>query len=269
LSGQITGIDIAEKRLTLNPRIKLFQGSQDDPIFLSKVCSERGPFDIIIDDGSHFPKHVATSFHLLFPSLANDGIYLIEDVQTAFWPQFGGSILHGAETMKLARTLIECLNQAELAAMDKLHSFPPFAKQIKAFHAFHNVFVIYKGDNSKPSTLGYDLNNPHAVNAVEIIERELEKTPTAEGLANLVDLYLMGGNPAKATAAADKARSLWPENVSVLRAAYNVAVARNDFAARIDCLEHLLQAEPDNPSLHRVMEDIRAEQNRLASGPNI
>src|ERR1700689_4816510 len=48
-AGQISGIDIAEKHLALDPRIKLFRGSQDDPIFLKTVCDERGPFDIIID----------------------------------------------------------------------------------------------------------------------------------------------------------------------------------------------------------------------------
>jgi hypothetical protein len=65
-SGQITGIDIVEKRLALNPRVRLLQGSQADPAFLKKVCDERGPFDIIIDDGSHVPKQLVTSFNILF-----------------------------------------------------------------------------------------------------------------------------------------------------------------------------------------------------------
>lgn len=46
--GQITGIDIVDKRSQTDPRLKLFQGSQDDPVFLKKVSDERGPFDIII-----------------------------------------------------------------------------------------------------------------------------------------------------------------------------------------------------------------------------
>lgn len=140
--GLLTGIDIAEKRLTLDPRIKLFRGSQDDPIFLKNVCAERGPFDIIIDDGSHTPKHVVASFNILFPSLADGGLYVIEDVQTAFWPLSGGSLMHGGETMKLARTIIECLNHAEIAVVDRSHSLPSFAHQIKSFRAFHNVLVV-------------------------------------------------------------------------------------------------------------------------------
>ena len=42
---------------------------------------------VFIDDGSHVPAHVATSFYALFPRLADGGLYVIEDVQTAFWPQ--------------------------------------------------------------------------------------------------------------------------------------------------------------------------------------
>ena len=126
--GEITGIDIAEKRLKLDPRVKYYQGSQDDPAFLQSICGERGPFDIVIDDGSHVPKHVVASFNLLFPPLADGGLYVIEDVQTAFWPKFGGSILHGGETMRLARTLIECLNHAEIAVVDRA----PFISAVRA-----------------------------------------------------------------------------------------------------------------------------------------
>lgn len=264
--GHITGIDIAEKRLALNPRIKIFQGSQNDPTFLKKVCDERGPFDIIIDDGSHIPKHVVTSFHLLFPSLVNGGLYVIEDVQTAFWPRFGGSILHGGDTVKFARTLIECLNHAEIAIVEQSHSFPPFAKQIKSFRAFHNLFVIDKGENCEPSNFAYDLNNPSAADAVKIIELELERTPTAEGMANLADVYLKGGNLLRAKEIADRALAQWPANVSALMAAYDVAKRRKDNSAKIDCLERILQIEPENAALRRAVEEARVELTRSDGG---
>jgi len=260
--GEITGIDIAEKRLTLNPRAKLLRGSQDDPIFLRKVCDERGPFDIIIDDGSHVPKHVVASFHFLFPAVADGGMYVIEDVQTAFWPQFGGSAADGGETLKLARTVIECLNHAEIIAVDPSHSFPSFAKQIKALRAFHNMLVIDKGDNCEPSNSAYDLKNLHAANAIEIIERELERAPTAEGLANLVDLYLRGGNLVRAKQISDRALSVWPANATVLLAAYSVATRQNDTPARVNYLEHILQIEPDNPILVRALKEAQAKLDR-------
>ncbi|MGD0025113.1 MAG: hypothetical protein ABSC37_10905 [Xanthobacteraceae bacterium] len=259
LSGQITGIDIAEKRLALNPRVKLFRGSQEDPVFLKRVCDERGPFDIMIDDGDHVPKHVVSSFHALFPSLVDGGLYLIEDVQTAFWPHFGGSILHGGDTLKLARTVIECLNHAEIAVVDRSHSFPLFAKEIKAFRAFHNLLVIEKGDNCEPSNGAYDLNNPYAAGAVKTIEQELESAPTAEGLANLSNLYLSGGNPLRAKEIADKALSQWPANTAVLMAAYQAASRQSDTPAIVNYLERILQIEPDNAPLQGALEQARAQ----------
>jgi hypothetical protein len=251
-NGQITGIDNAEKRLDLSPRVKLFRGSQEDPVFLKQVCSERGPFDVI-DDGSHVPKHVVVSFHVLFPSLADGGMYVIEDMQTAFWPNFGGSILDGGETLKLARTVIGCLNHAEIEIVDRSHSFPFYAKDIKAFRAFHNLLVIEKGDNGEPSNFAYDLNNPYAADAVKNIEQQLESAPTAEGLANLSDLYLTGGNLIRAKEVADKALSLWPTNVAAIMAA-------------IDYLERIIQIEPDNGPLQKALERAHAQQEKARKG---
>lgn len=264
--GEITGLDIAEKRLAPNPRIKLYQGSQDDSIVLKKICDERGPFDIVIDDGSHVPKHVVTSFNLLFPSLVDGGLYVIEDVQTAFWPHFGGSSLHGGDTVRLTRTLIECLNHAEIGVVDRSHSFPPFAKQIKSFRAFHNVFVIDKGENCEPSNAAYELNNPAAIDAVKIIEEELERAPTAAGMANLADVYLKGGNLVRAKDIADRALAQWPTDTSALMVAYSVANRRKDTAAKIGYLERMLHIEPENAVLRRTMEEARGELTRSGGG---
>jgi demethylmacrocin O-methyltransferase len=251
-NGQITAIDINEKRLTLDARIKLFRGSQDDSAFLKKICDERGPFDIIIDDGSHVAKQVVASFHILFPTLKDGGIYVIEDVQTAFWPNFGGSALHGGETIKLARTIIECLNHAEIAAVSRSHPFPAFAKQIKALRVFHNVIVIDKGDNSEPSNFAYDMGNPHAAKAVKAIESQLQSAPTAEGMANLSDLYLLSGNLARAKEIISEAVSRWPTNSAVLIVACTVAERHNDVSARKQYLDRLLQIEPDNVRLQQL-----------------
>lgn len=257
--AQITSIDIMEKRLPPHPRIKLFQGSQDDAALLKRVCDERGPFDIIIDDGSHVPKHVVASFQHLFPALTEGGTYVIEDMQTAFWPRFGGSILHGGDTVKLARTLIECLNHAEVVVADRTHAFPPYARQIKSFRAFHNLFVIEKGDNHEPSNFAYDLENPCAARAVQMMEQELERAPTAVGMANLIDVYLKGGNPARAKEISDRALAQWPADAAVLAATYHVAARRGDSLAKVGCLERLVQIEPDNATLQRVLAETRAQ----------
>ncbi len=88
----IVGIDIQEKAFDLGPRVTILRGSQVDPEFLAEVLRDHGPFDIIIDDGSHQNAHVIESFRLLYPTLAEGGTYVVEDVQTSFVPARGGSI---------------------------------------------------------------------------------------------------------------------------------------------------------------------------------
>jgi hypothetical protein len=45
---------------------------------------KHGPFDIIIEDGSHLWEHQMTSLKALFPFLRNRGYYVVEDLQTNF-----------------------------------------------------------------------------------------------------------------------------------------------------------------------------------------
>ncbi|MBT8101357.1 MAG: class I SAM-dependent methyltransferase [Gammaproteobacteria bacterium] len=61
-------------------------GSQADPHFLAEVNEEFGPFDIILDDGSHKTHHQNISFGALFrPALKDGGCYMVEDVHTNYW----------------------------------------------------------------------------------------------------------------------------------------------------------------------------------------
>jgi hypothetical protein len=55
--------------------------------FIAKVGGE---FDIIIDDGGHTMHQQITSFRVLFPQLKSKGIYVIEDLHTSYWHQYGG-----------------------------------------------------------------------------------------------------------------------------------------------------------------------------------
>lgn len=88
--AMIYGIDIHDKRCHADRRIQIYQGDQSDPAFLQDVARRIGRLDIVIDDGSHLNEHVKVSFTTLFPLLPEGGIYAIEDLCTAYWPQYGG-----------------------------------------------------------------------------------------------------------------------------------------------------------------------------------
>ncbi len=133
--AQITGIDIERKRLALGDRVVILQGSQVDPDFLAETVRDRGPFDIIIDDGSHQNAHVVTSFRLLWPDLAPGGIYVAEDVQTAFMPGFGGSLtLDAPNSVGFFRDILATFD-GNLAAQD-----------VAGIERFHNMIALHKAD---------------------------------------------------------------------------------------------------------------------------
>ena len=53
---------------------------------LQGVVEEFGPFDLIIDDGSHIASHMLASFNYLFLEGLNDaGIYFVEDTHSNYF----------------------------------------------------------------------------------------------------------------------------------------------------------------------------------------
>jgi len=53
------------------------------------VCGEVLP-DIVLDDGSHQIDDVASSVRHLYPRLDRNGVYMVEDMHTAYWEKYGG-----------------------------------------------------------------------------------------------------------------------------------------------------------------------------------
>jgi hypothetical protein len=88
----VVGIDILAGCVQFespNEGIHVRIGSQADPEFLRKLVGEFGPFDLIIDDGSHRSSHMIASFNCLFADgLKESGIYFVEDLHANYWPQW-------------------------------------------------------------------------------------------------------------------------------------------------------------------------------------
>jgi len=74
--------------MCIRDRVRI--GSQVDKNFLGAVIKEMGGVDIVLDDGSHRMEHIPVSLKYLFPHLSDGGIYMIEDLHTAYWKSFGG-----------------------------------------------------------------------------------------------------------------------------------------------------------------------------------
>lgn len=165
-NSMIYGIDIIDKTALEEDRIKIFQGSQHDEVFLNKIVAETGKFDIIIDDGSHRNDHVIKTFKILFPELNDGGIYVVEDTHTSYipsyenWSKFGGDDVapHWAEyggsldlydqitMMNFFKRLVDCLSHQEFIHPGYAPNY--FDKHIVGIHFYRNQVFIHKGDNT-------------------------------------------------------------------------------------------------------------------------
>lgn len=149
----VYGIDIHDKSAHASDRIRIRRGSQDDPEFLRSVAGEvETGFDIIIDDGSHINKHIIKSFATLFPLLNDGGLYAIEDLQTSYWPGFGGSsedLNAPSSALGFLKNLIDCLNYEEVIRPGYQPTY--LDKHIVELHFYHNLLIIKKGSNDEGS----------------------------------------------------------------------------------------------------------------------
>ena len=66
------------------------QGDQADEARLQAIAREHGPFDIVIDDGSHRSEHQAATLVALLPHVSPGGFHVIEDVHANLKNQADG-----------------------------------------------------------------------------------------------------------------------------------------------------------------------------------
>jgi hypothetical protein len=149
--AQVVGVDIQDKSFVDQPRITSFRGSQTDRALIERIIGRFGIPTIVIDDGSHRSPHVIESFAILFPLLADGGLYAIEDTQTSYWPRYDGSVdLDDPTTsMALVKRLVDGLNYEEFLPDDYVPSYTDL--NIVAVHCYHNLVIIEKGSNREGS----------------------------------------------------------------------------------------------------------------------
>jgi hypothetical protein len=153
-NAQIVGLDYYDKSPHAEKRIRIYRGDQSDEKLLRRIVAEVGRPDLIIDDGSHVNQHVLKSFEVLFPLLADDGMYVVEDTQTAYWPAEGGSsdnLLNAPTSMCMFKSLVDGLNHEEFIKPGYVPSY--LDQNITALHFHHNLVFIQKGRNQEGSNL--------------------------------------------------------------------------------------------------------------------
>jgi hypothetical protein len=87
-NAQIFGVDkntaVWQKLCADAERINISVGRQEDKEFMAEVA-DFGPFDMIVDDGSHYPEVQLSTFEQFWPTVSAGGIYVIEDLHGNYW----------------------------------------------------------------------------------------------------------------------------------------------------------------------------------------
>jgi hypothetical protein len=145
--ANICGIDVnpdCSGRVNAPNKVRI--GSQDDPDFLHGVIAEIGTPDII-DDGSHVGRHQVASFHILFPLLAEGGLYAIEDLHTSYWSgSWEGGYRKPGTGIEFVKQIIDDMHgwyhdrPSETEAM----------QWVPAVHVYDSIVVIEKKRRLQP-----------------------------------------------------------------------------------------------------------------------
>ncbi len=109
--AKIIGIDInPECKAHERPGIFVRIGDQSDHGFLRSVVDEFGVPDVVLDDGSHMMDHIASTFAFFYPEMHKNAVYMVEDLHTAYWEEFGGGVDKPDTFINYAKGCVDRLN---------------------------------------------------------------------------------------------------------------------------------------------------------------
>lgn len=96
--AEVWGADEDRTRFFNGTKIRSVFCNQDKSECFSEILSIDGPFDLIVDDGSHQKEHQLKSIKILLHRLNSGGFYIIEDVSEG----------HSQELFKEIKRFLPC-----------------------------------------------------------------------------------------------------------------------------------------------------------------
>lgn len=143
--AQIVGVDInPECKNSEEEQIQIEIGSQSDPEVLELIIQRYAPFDIIIDDGSHIMSDIATTFRHLFQHVSLDGLYIVEDLHTAYWTSFEGGLGQENSFIEFSKKVIDAIH---LEYIHTTQEWDPFLLEVAKYTRtlrFTDSMIIYE-----------------------------------------------------------------------------------------------------------------------------
>ena len=140
----IVGLDIREEcKAYEEEQVHVRIGDQSDTDFLAAVLEEFGRPDAVLDDGSHVMEHMVKTFRFLYPRMVKDGVYMAEDLHTAYWPRYGGGLRREGTFIELCKSLIDELNARHIRGTES--SRTEFTDTTVSMHFYDSLAVFERG----------------------------------------------------------------------------------------------------------------------------
>ncbi len=148
----LTFLDIDETCMAhAEPGTTVEIGNQADPAFLKRIADTYGPFDVVLDDGSHISPHQIASFEGLWPHMNDRGLYVVEDCHSSYWPGFGGGYRNEASFIEFAKRKVDAMH-SWYTDQDALFPFDPIAKELNSVRFYDSIVVFEKRQKQHPPT---------------------------------------------------------------------------------------------------------------------
>ncbi|CAH1786575.1 unnamed protein product, partial [Owenia fusiformis] len=152
---QIYGLDInanAKRFEHKSQGVNIIIGDQGNPQFWTKTLKTLPKFDIVIDDGGHTMNQLKVTFDHLYDHVKPDGgIYLVEDLHTAYWPEYGGGFKKPETFIEYTKDLIDQLNADH--SRDKNLVVTDFTRCTQSMHVYDSIVVFEKSPHPKYQTV--------------------------------------------------------------------------------------------------------------------
>ncbi len=151
--ARITGVDIDSRCASLaEDGIDVVIGDQENRAFLNDLAAKVGEIDIVIDDGGHTMAQQIATFEELWPRIRDGGIFLVEDLHTSYWPQYGGGYKRPGTFVEYAKNLVDQQNAWHSRESGQF-TIDDYTRSIYGMHVYDSVIVFDKGTISKPINL--------------------------------------------------------------------------------------------------------------------
>lgn len=149
--ARLVGVDINPNCKQLEePGTQIFIGDQQDRGFLRSLAQTLPSIDVLIDDGGHTMEQQIATYEELFPKVSANGVYLIEDLHTSYWRDYGGGYKARRSFIEYSKNFIDQL-QAWHSHQRRRLRVSSFTRTVHSLHYYDSVLVIEKRPRVEPT----------------------------------------------------------------------------------------------------------------------